>query len=365
MSNVVKLRTEEAIIEEASLWIARLDRQLSEAEQVELKAWLGADERHHEAFLEMAELWDRMDVLSLLADVASAPGKQKSSVWLGWAAALLIGCGLWFSLQPIQAWLSPDTVIVLNEQVYSTTVGEQRTVKLADKSVLTLNTNSSVIVTYTNQQRLIQMQRGELHIKVAHDTARPLSVYAAGNVIQAVGTAFNVYVEQDDVKVTVTDGTVLVAQQDASRRDPIHPKELTLPESALRLTQGQFSEISAAKPVVETLQKDDLMALVSWQQGKLIFNGETLAEAMLQVSRYSHVEFTIDDPALAAIPVVGLFRNDDLKGVLFALQENFAVQHVWLNNHTIALRASEKQALTMPHCCELPDPLFNPGINPL
>lgn len=341
MSNVIKLRTEEAILEEASLWIARLDRQLSDAEQVELKAWLGADERHHEAFLEMAELWDRMDVLSVLADVAKAPGRQKPAVWLGWAAALLIGCGLWFFRQPVQAWLSPDAVIVFKEKVYSTTIGERRTIRLADKSVLTLNTNSSVIVTYTNQQRLIQMQRGELHIEVAHDLSRPLSVYAAGNVIQAVGTAFNVFVDKGDVKVTVTEGTVLVAQQDAFRRDPVRPKALKLPDSSLRLSQGQFSEVSAAQPKVENLKKDHLAALVSWQQGKLIFNGETLADAMLQVSRYADVEFKIDDPALAATPVVGLFRNNDLKGVLFALQENFSVQHQWLNNHTILLSAAE------------------------
>jgi len=341
MSNVIKLRTEETILEEASLWIARLDRQLSDDEQVELKAWLGADERHHEAFLEMAELWDRMDVLSVLADVARAPGRQKPSVWLGWAAALLIGFGLWFSWQPMQAWLSPESVIVLKEKVYSTTVGELRTVRLADKSVLTLNTNSSVIVTYTNQQRIIQMQRGELHIEVAHDSSRPLSVYASGKVIQAVGTAFNVYVEQGDVQVTVTDGTVLVAQQDVSRKDPVRPKTLMLPETALSLSQGQFSVVSADQPQIQTLKKDDLTALVSWQQGKLIFNGETLAEAMQQVSRYGDVEFKIADSALAAIPVVGLFRNDDLKGVLFALQENFSVQHQWLDNHTILLSAAD------------------------
>ena len=34
MSNVIKLRTEETILEEASLWIARLDRQLSDDEPV-------------------------------------------------------------------------------------------------------------------------------------------------------------------------------------------------------------------------------------------------------------------------------------------------------------------------------------------
>lgn len=341
MNNVVKLRTEETIHEEASLWIARLDRELTDAEQLELRAWLNADERHHQAFLEMAELWDRMDVLSILADVARAPTRQRSVMWFGWIAAAMACAVLWLMLPQLKVWFFPDSVIVLSEKVYTTKVGQRRVINLADKSILTLNTNSSVIVTFTNQQRLIQMQRGELHIHIAPEPARPFSIYAANRIMQATDAALNLFMAQTGLTLTVLEGDVLVAQQDVTRRDPVHPKQVALPDSARLVSQGQFSDVATAHTAVHTLAKHEIAAQISWQQGKLMFNGEPLVQAMAQVSRYSDIDFRIADQALAAKPIVGVYRNDDVAGILFSLQENFAIAHEWLDNHTIALRSAD------------------------
>jgi len=50
--------------EEAGVWIAKLDKVLSAAELRGLREWLAADTQNRRVLLELACLWDRMNVLS-------------------------------------------------------------------------------------------------------------------------------------------------------------------------------------------------------------------------------------------------------------------------------------------------------------
>ncbi|ANO51007.1 hypothetical protein BA177_07105 [Woeseia oceani] len=50
--------------EEASAWIARLDKGLSAADFCSLREWLAVDGKNRTVLLELACLWDRMSVLS-------------------------------------------------------------------------------------------------------------------------------------------------------------------------------------------------------------------------------------------------------------------------------------------------------------
>jgi transmembrane sensor len=92
-----------------------------------------------------------------------------------------------------------------------------------------------VNITYTAQARVIELQRGEIHIDVAHDTARPLSVLAGGQVIQAVGTAFNVQLEENLVELIVTQGKVLVQEK------PIEEFQLLIDTNNTKLSLNERS----------------------------------------------------------------------------------------------------------------------------
>jgi len=50
--------------EEASVWIAKLDKALSAVELRGLREWLAVDTKNRIVLLELACLWDRMNVLS-------------------------------------------------------------------------------------------------------------------------------------------------------------------------------------------------------------------------------------------------------------------------------------------------------------
>ena len=56
-----------------SQWIARMDRELTDDETDELPAWTSLDPRNEKRLLDLARLWDRMDVLAQLRDLMPFP----------------------------------------------------------------------------------------------------------------------------------------------------------------------------------------------------------------------------------------------------------------------------------------------------
>ncbi len=56
-----------------SQWIARMDRELTDDEIDELLAWTSLDPRNEKRLLDLARLWDRMDVLAQLRDLMPFP----------------------------------------------------------------------------------------------------------------------------------------------------------------------------------------------------------------------------------------------------------------------------------------------------
>ncbi len=339
-------------LEQACAWIARLDRQLSDDEQQALQQWLQQDPAHQQALLEVASLWDKMDNLSRLADlfpVSANPPHRSSGSWRQFAAAaavagLLLLAG-WSWQTGWLAWPQPQSMnnLLVQQQSYQTQIGESRIVALPDGSQLLLNTNSFAMVRFSDKARIIELQRGEINIEVAHDAQRPLSVVAAGKVIQAVGTVFNVQVKAAQVELIVTEGKVLVetaAVHDLPQAEPMLARRLSA--KALAITSGERVELDASGRRPERIEKmaaPDIAASLSWRSGKLIFRGETLAEAIAEISRYTDVKFTLaDDEALKNIQVAGMFKTGDIDGLLAVFAHNFNIRHQKLADNTILLQ---------------------------
>jgi transmembrane sensor len=69
---------------------------------------------------------------------------------------------------------------------YATALGEQRTIQLADSSIVTLNADSRIELRLDESHRDIKLKRGEVLFKVAHD--RPFTVQTNTVIVRAVGT---------------------------------------------------------------------------------------------------------------------------------------------------------------------------------
>ncbi|GLX79062.1 iron dicitrate transporter FecR [Thalassotalea insulae] len=339
---------EEQILAQASDWIAKLDRGLSNDEQYQLQQWLALDNQHVEVLFEVAQLWDKMDELSRLADLFPPSQQQKTfPKWLGAVAAsviVMLTLGIYYAGFQSSIFGNAEQASVVAKQMhYQTQVGESSTINLPDNSKMVLNTNSFVQITYTPAARVIELQRGEIHIDVAHDKSRPLSVVVGGKVIQAVGTAFNVEVRNELVELIVTDGKVLVAEQPLVTKDnDVTPMTSRLPASSMAISKGEKVDLDLTGQKAEQVVKVDageLAASLSWRQGNLIFRGEQLADAMAEISRYTDIEFELsDDEKLRQVQVAGMFKTGDVNGLLDVLNRNFNISYQRVANDKILLK---------------------------
>jgi transmembrane sensor len=329
-------------MDEASLWITRLDRGLSTQELSELKTWLQASHTHLETFMQLVELWDKMESLSQLSELF--PHKPQRSVRkkmpiLAWAASFIFA-----SLISIGLWLNADvflgqgaTQIVQFNSDYETKIGEQSTFFLQDKTKIKLNTNSLVKVTYTDKQRVFELLRGEMHVVVAHNKQKPLSVYAGSNIIQAVGTAFNVELGSKKVELIVTDGKVLVSDINPHTVSPLKLKNVHLSPKSFAVSKGQKAQLKARNTSIIGSDEDRLASDLAWQQGNLIFRGESLFDAMQEVSRYTNYQFSFGDEDTKSLQIAGLFKTSDINGLLAALESNFDVVFKRISRNKITL----------------------------
>lgn len=351
--NVVPLKSDERVLDEASMWLVKLENGLDANQTNALKAWL-ATPLHQDTFLEMAALWDKMSVLNELADIvphAPEPRTEQAthsanSRWkrpLAMAASLLLvgvlsfqGFGF-FSSQPQRSEIAQVARYSLQA---STKPGEHKNIRLEDGSTLWLNTNSQVNIAFTDTSRTIELLRGELHIEVAKDKQRPLSVLAAGKAIQAVGTAFNVQYHRGDLELVVTEGVVEVASYTMNQA---FGKGLLAPvikstSNPITLVQGQKSLLSLPNSNVEPISLEEIANNLSWREGKIVFRGETLVDVIEEVSRYTDKTVVLGDTSLANLQVAGLFNTNDVDALIATLADNLQISTDYTDD-TIVLRA--------------------------
>jgi transmembrane sensor len=334
MSDVVKLKTQTQIDNEAAVWTWRVDSgELSADERGRLEAWLRADSRHRRTFEELSRTWTALDRMSErtrdeepVAALARpqrptflATARGAKGYWQAAAAAVLvvaIGAAILTARRP-------------GLQVVSTTVGQQRQVTLADGSRLTLNTNTLLAVKLTPQRRDIYLSRGEAHFDVVHDASRPFFVHAGDAVISDVGTQFEVRLESDrDIDVLVDQGEVEVrgltaaagpagAGSGASGGGTDWVRALTAGEQLL-ITGPHLAVVSVSPRQIA----DDL----AWRDGAVVFEGEPLSQALAEVGRYTRAHVVLAEPRVASLRISGRFRTNDVPGFFRALQEALPVR---------------------------------------
>ena len=347
-SNVVQFNSDERVLDVASEWLVKLDEGLDNEEMQALKTWL-ATPLHRDTFLEMVALWDKMSVLSELADIVphtpEPNAKHKTNSTVAWKRPLAIAASILMvgllSYQGLNLFSpSNQTEPVAQMASYSlqasTKPGEHKSISLEDGSTLWLNTNSQVNIAFTDTSRIIQLVKGELHINVAKDKSRPLNVLAAG---KAVGTAFNVQYHRGDLELVVTEGVVEVASytlNKANGESIVNP--IIKPQARpLTLVQGEKSLLSLPNSTVETVSDKDIANDLSWREGKIVFRGEPLIDVIEEVSRYTDKTVVLGDAALANMQVAGLFNTNDVDALIAALADNLQISTDY-SSDTIVLR---------------------------
>jgi transmembrane sensor len=376
--NIVKFPDRSAIAEEAGAWLIKLDRDQAPSAQdlASLREWLARSPLHREELNSLASIWDKMNVLTELAVPLGKPDTQAKSatrVKHGFfdgfgrvgiaAAAIVMGLAIVFTV-----WIRPDPFIATNG-LYATAVGQQQTTTLADGSIVLLNTNSQIKVEYGKQYRDIHLLQGEVHFTVAKNPERPFRVYAGNGRVEAVGTAFSVYLKDNGVNITVTEGVVALASLNKSRthgfqQNPVPPGADPSPDSIAaidavafaalgRLEAGQSTTIrnpvndetseTGALDDIQTVEAQEMTKRLSWREGLLTFNGDPLQQVVDEISRYTTVSIEISDPAVRAIKIGGQFPVGETEAMLDAFEVNFGLRVTRLSHDHILLSAAGPQ----------------------
>ena len=214
---------------------------------------------------------------------------------------------------------------------YQTGIGEISSITLDDGSTMQLNTATSVRVRFTKRRRDIELIRGEAFFEVSPDKARPFFVSASNVTARAVGTAFVVRLLASQVDVTVTEGIVEVAPQAASAVRAATLSRRAEPERVIANERVVIS--SSHPPQVQLIAPTEAQRQLAWREGLVSFDGESLQAAVAEINRYNRRQIVVEDPYLAAKPVVGVFRASDLDG--FAAAAAAALKATVISNGEI------------------------------
>lgn len=350
--------TDRSTIEsEASEWLARLDSDepVSRDQFEQLCEWVRRSPAHREALDRLSVVWDQMDALSALA----VPLGRANISPLAIVGKLVGGlCKPRFALAAVSVALVVAIIVFAQGRVtdprfgvgngeYVTDIGEIRTLDLADGSTIQLNTNSKVDVDWSAGERAVFLSFGEAHFDVAPDAGKRFVVYTAVGAVEAVGTAFQVRVLPGEVEVTVTEGVVDLRGVEASGAGI----SAGASAQALPMLNSNLGQLRAWQSIrfdgrtrkvgqIQTLGASEVAVQLSWREGQLMFAGETLAEVVSEVSRYTELDVVIADPEIEAIRIGGRFKIGETDALFEVLQASFDVDVKWVNPTRVELHSA-------------------------
>jgi transmembrane sensor len=211
-------------------------------------------------------------------------------------------------------------------EVLTTKVGENRTVLLADGSKVTLGGSTKIEITFTDNARSLELERGEAFFAVAKDAARPFKVRAGDTAVIAVGTEFNVRRGSDRVVVAVTQGRVVV--EPVSRIVPLSLLREFKPKLAPVHVDAGEQTIAGDTGIEEATPVKDLAAATAWQTGRLAFRLQPLRYVLEDVNRYTAKPIVIEDESIGSLVITGTVIGGDVEEWIGSLEQAFGLEAI-------------------------------------
>lgn len=155
--------------------------------------------------------------------------------------------------------------------------GGQYQVILPDQSHVWLNAESSLrFPTVFGKERMVEL-RGEGYFEISHNESKPFKVITDGQIVQVIGTHFNVnsYSDEPSVKTTLIKGSVRVLGLSSDKSELLAPGE-----QSLLLKSGRLNKSAAV----------DVQEAVAWKNQLFYFNNSSIESVMRQLSRWYDVD---------------------------------------------------------------------------
>lgn len=286
---------------EASGWIVRIKaHDVTDAVRHEFEVWRSADPANAAAYAKMERTWGVVASMRHLKGRAAANDIRPRHSWRAPALAaiasalLAVGALAWFMQQPP----------TITAQQVETGPGELRTITLADGSTIELSGGSEISLDISNSERRVELTSGYALFDVMHDAQRPFVVHTPRGDIRVLGTSFVIRVNDTQVRTTVLRGSVSGAAARTGLASVLGLRETVTATANEEIVLDQNG--AEVMPIASEL----IPRRLAWQDGMLAFDGETLNEAIAEVSRQTGWQFELADPSVGNERIVGYVRAD-------------------------------------------------------
>lgn len=293
-------------------WFVRMRAgTLSREEQTSFETWLASDEANAAAFEDILHMYGHLAGMrpSRRARWRLRPSRRSS---VAGATIIALGClALLASIEELSSLLWSD---------YYAGVGERRLVTLDDGSRAQLDSRSSIAIRYGATERRLTLLNGEAWFEVAPDARRPFVVEAGGGTVTALGTAFDVALEKDGARVTVTNHRVTVSSAG----------EVVVVDEGQQTVLGQ--RVAPKRPSVV-----DAESVTAWRRGKLIVEKHPLGDVIASLGRYRRGLVYCIKATTCARRVTGVFGADDPDQSLREIEASLGLRAIHITNYLIIL----------------------------
>lgn len=185
-------------------------------------------------------------------------------------------------------------------------------ITLPDGTHISMNSASSLRFQkgFSDKTRSVELS-GEAYFEVAKDKVRPFIVKTGNQVVEVLGTHFNInnYEEEKDIKTTLLEGAVRVYSLDnsvATQPGGQGPDYILKP--------GEQAVNNGKKIEVRSVEADNI---IDWKNNDFVFNGDDIQTALRKISRWYDVEIVYaDDLPKNFSPGGWISRNNNLSAVL-------------------------------------------------
>ena len=155
--------------------------------------------------------------------------------------------------------------------------GGQFQLRLADGSQVWLNAATAIRYpeSFTGKERKIELIRGEVYLEVVHNDRMPFRVMTKGQLIEDVGTHFDIRAFEDELltKTTLLEGGVMITKG--------NDKSILKP--------GQQAATAVGKSGI-AIADVDTEGAIAWKNGYFLFDNESLENVMREISRWYDVD---------------------------------------------------------------------------
>ncbi|WP_313054871.1 FecR family protein [Pseudomonas lopnurensis] len=297
---------------EAQQWLVRLTSgRATTSDAANFRHWCARSEAHAQAFTQARQLWQALGSAAQqlepfhvpstghpLHEANMAPRRRfgRRAFLTGAVAASAAFVFLTPSLFGEITGLTAD---------YHTSVGEQRSVMLANDVLLELNTQTRINRrVFDDGSQGIELLAGEIEVR----TQVPFKMRAGTGWISSDSGRFVVRATGPEVLVTCVGGHLSLDHRGQS----------------LRLDSDQqlsYSEREHSPPRVV-----DTTVVTAWRQRLLIFDGETLAHVIDELNRYRSGVILLMNQDLGQRRVQARFRLDQLSDVAALIRDAYGAQ---------------------------------------